>query len=101
LKEKENVQEIDKLNIRIKEFENQNLLLKFEMERLKSRCANLSETEQQTTTELNSLKQTIQQMIEQYSDLDKKFSDNIKKLKFYEQRHVFIIFYFNLWPYLI
>lgn len=46
----------------------------------------MQQAELQTAHELNNLKVKIQQMIDQYADLDKKFSENLDKLKQYEER---------------
>ena len=77
----------------MKEYEKQNSLLRYEMDRLNGKCVQLSQSELQTTHELSNLKQTIQQMIEQYADIDKRFNENFNKLKLYEQRYILLIFY--------
>ncbi|CAF0955434.1 unnamed protein product [Brachionus calyciflorus] len=78
--------EIVELKLKLSDFEKQNECLKKEQDRLSKRCLQLQQTEAQTAQELNCLKLKIQQMIEQYADLDKKFCQNLDKLKLYEQR---------------
>ncbi len=85
-REKEHKEKIDKLQLKLKEYEKQNSVLRFEMDRLNGKCVQLSQSELQTTHELNNLKHTIQQMIDQYAELDNKFNENFNKLKLYEQR---------------
>lgn len=77
---------VDQLRSKLEDYEKQNIQMKAEMDRLKARCNQLSQAEQQNTNELSQLKQTIKQMIEQYAELDKKFADNLNKLQLYEQR---------------
>ena len=77
---------IDQLHSKLEDYEKQNMQMKAEMDRLKTRCTQLSQAEQQNTSELNSLKQTIKQMIDQYTELDKKFAENLNKLQLYEKR---------------
>lgn len=79
-------EEIFKLKCKLNEYEKQNSLLKLDTDRLNRRCAQLSLAEMQTTHELNNLKHKIQQMIDQYAELDRKFSENLNKLRLYEQR---------------
>lgn len=81
-----NMAVVDDLQSKLKEYEKHNMQLKYEMERLKTRYTHLAHVEQQTTFELNNLKQTIQKMAEQYANLDKKFNENTSKIKAYEQR---------------
>lgn len=78
--------QIEKLENKLNDYEKQNVSLQNEMDRLKSKCSCLQQAEQQTAHELNDLKQKIQQMIDQYAELDKKFNQNLVKLKLYEQR---------------
>jgi hypothetical protein len=79
-------EEIFMLKCKLNEYEKQNSLLKLDTDRLNRRCAQLSMAEMQTTHELSNLKQKIQQMLDQYADLDRKFSENLNKLRQYEQR---------------
>lgn len=83
LNEKE---EIFKLKCKLNEYEKQNSQLKVDTDRLNRRCTQLSMAEMQTTHELGNLKLKIQQMLDQYAELDRKFNDNLSKLKLYEQR---------------
>lgn len=83
LNEKE---EIFKLKCKLNEYEKQNSQLKQDTDRLNRRCAQLSMAEMQTTHELGNLKLKIQQVLDQYAELDRKFNDNLSKLKLYEQR---------------
>lgn len=78
--------ELFELRAKLSDFEKQNDCLKQEQDRLSKRCMQLQQTELQTALELNGLKLQIQQMIEQYSELDRKFCQNLEKLKLYEQR---------------
>ena len=81
-------EEIFKLNCKLNEYEKQNSQLKQDTDRLNRRCAQLSMSEVQTTHELSNLKLKIQQMLDQYAELDRKFNENLSKLKLYEQRYV-------------
>ena len=78
--------ELIELRAKLSDFERQNEALKQEQDRLSKRCMHLQQTELQTALELSNLKQQIQQMLEQYSELDKKFCQNLEKLKLYELR---------------
>ncbi|RNA02042.1 isoform I [Brachionus plicatilis] len=84
--ESEDKTELCELRAKLSDFEKQNESLKMEQDRLSKRCMQLQQTELQTALELNGLKQQIQQMIEQYSELDRKFCQNLEKLTLYEQR---------------
>jgi neurabin len=79
-------QEILELKSKLNSYESQNEMLKQETDRLNRKCIELVLNEQKTSKELNSFKMRIQQMIEQYSDLDQKFNENLNRLKLYEQR---------------
>ena len=79
-------EEIESLKLKLTECEKQNELLRGDTVTLGKRCAELVGAEQASALELNGLKARMQQMCDQYAELDKKFGETSARLKLYEQR---------------
>ncbi len=78
--------EIDSLKSKLAESNKQNEQLRQEVSNLNKRCAELANAEQTSAQELNSFKTRIQQMCEQYAELDKKYTENVNRIKTCEQQ---------------
>ncbi len=78
--------EIDALKSKLADSDKQNEQLKQEALSLNKRCVELANAEQTSAQELNSFKARIQQMCEQYAELDKKYNENLNRIKSCEQQ---------------
>lgn len=81
-----NVNLVDELKLKINEYECENLGLKKEIDQMKTQCLNFTFKENQQNNEIKILEHKINQLIGQYSDLNEKYLENEKKLKFSETK---------------
>jgi hypothetical protein len=81
--------EIEALRAQLARSDAADELLRAEVAELSKRCSELASSEQASANELNNFKTRIQQMCEQYAELDKKFAESLSRIKTYEQRYIF------------
>lgn len=79
------VRENEQLRLKLAQVEDINRGLAFEMDSLKTRNDYLARSEQEAVNELNKLKQSINQVYEQYASLEARFNEKIKVIDVYKQ----------------